>query len=184
MDLSKPTFSKTSQSMLTTVYTMRSTLVQEERTPLRQKSKDLLTASVMPDLHTFVSVYQHDIISKKWYNIILKLKRLKRIPVDDYPVLTSIARGLPWCQEMPQYIYTLPVDEIIEFVNNPPEIFQFPDVDWEEPTENLTSGLVCETPLEPVPAEPSPNIIGGQTVPIEHHPYIGKSGESRKLITN
>ena len=54
------------------------------------------------------------------------------------------------------------------------ELFEFPDVDWEEPKENLTAGLVCETPLDPVPAEPSPKIIGGKTVPIEHHPYIGK----------
>ena len=105
-----------------------------------------------------------------------------------------------WCEEMPRPIKRLPVDEIIEFVNNPPakaqnlnvkgisqlesrkynfesiaELFEFPDVDWEEPKENLTSGLVCETPLDPVPAETSPKIIGGKAVPIEHHPYIGKN---------
>jgi hypothetical protein len=59
------------------------------------------------------------------------------------------------------------------------ELFEFPDVDWEEQKENLTAGLVCETPLDPVPAEPSPKIIGGQTVPIEHHPYIGNATTSK-----
>lgn len=41
--------------------------------------------------------------------------------VDDLPVLTSIAYGDRWCQEMPQPIRRLPVEEIIQFVNNPPD---------------------------------------------------------------
>ena len=71
------------------------------------------------------------------------------------------------------FFWTL--NQLSKYFESISELFEFPDVDWEEPKENLTAGLVCETPLDPVPAEPSPKIIGGQTVPIEHHPYIGNA---------
>jgi hypothetical protein len=49
----------------------------------------------------------------------------KTLLVDDFPVLTSIAKMDRWCQEMPQSINKLPFEEIIEFVNNPPDRAQY-----------------------------------------------------------